>query len=45
MNQLDETAFRKFANGLSEGDRLFLIKEYRQLAKKLHPLTKRKPSK
>ena len=38
MNELDEYAFREFAKGLNEQDRLFLIKEYRKIANKLKPL-------
>jgi len=45
MNQLDEIAFRRFAKGLNEEDRLFLIKEYKQLTKKLRPLTVGRPKK
>lgn len=39
MNEQDEIIFRRFVKGLNIEDRVFLIKEYTQLADKLKPLT------
>ena len=40
LNETDEMIYRKFVKRLSIEDRLFLIKEYKEIAKKLKPLTK-----
>ena len=38
MIEQDEIIFRRFVKGLSIDDRVFLIKEYSEMAEKLKPL-------